>query len=61
MFFGNLRKWHLLSTSPPEESNDNDYYSMDNLNKVKYRSLEDFHVYVLANVLYRPIIVIAMR
>lgn len=48
------------SSTPPEESSDNDYYSMDSLNKVKYRSLEDFHVYVLANVLYRPIIVIAM-
>lgn len=48
------------STTPPETSVDSDYYSMDNLNKVKYRSLEDFHVYVLANVLHRPIIVIAM-
>jgi len=39
---------------------DSDYYSMDSLNKVKYRSLEDFHVYVLANVLHRPVLVIAM-
>ena len=52
---------YIPSSTPPEDSSDNDYYSMDNLNKVKYRSLEDFHVYVLANVLYRPIIVIAMR
>eukprot|EP00116_Pleurobrachia_bachei_P005096 sb/3465358/ len=48
------------SSSPGEGGNDSDYYSMDSLNKVKYRSLEDFHVFVLANVLYRPIIVVAM-
>lgn len=48
------------SSSPGEAGNDSDYNSMDSLNKVKYRSLEDFHVFVLANVLYRPIIVVAM-
>ena len=51
------------SDSETSRSNieDLDNKSIDSINRVKYQSLEDFHVYVLSNVLHRPVIVIAMN